>query len=453
MISYYTVLPMKHPILSDENFLKIVQQIKKESLIHPALETDNQIINPSLDNDEEVQFNTDIDSGTTLAGYEISCENGAVFRTTYVLERKLSQLTVYCDETLPDGMYDAPRFPFHNSFYELSAKGLLEADNGLEINSQAHAITDAEADMAARIIFGEGKQLLPVIYVSITQSGNYQINPNVLAKEFIGIAHVVYETSIGVSRIVGRNTGFKVPKYGTIGIYQPNTSKVYYLKRNEYPRPQLISKITYLLRGHMRRVHIQPEKTLAFWRQKNLANVNTKLRLEVNQIYEELDRELIELSEQKNSLESLNATLRNENYALRAQLAQVKKPALLCFCPDEELYPGEYKNIVEDILDDALALTQQGSRRWNIISSVLSCNNYAGVQKKKKQEIKTILKKYEMGSLLQNTLKKVGFQAIRSGNHYIMNYYGSSHSITISKTPSDSKSSANLAQDIIREFL
>lgn len=68
-----------------------------------------------------------------------------------------------------------------------------------------------------------------------------------------------------------------------------------------------------------------------------------------------------------------------------------------------------------------------------------------------KEKIKPIFRSYrKMDASMEKKLKKLGFEIIRSKNHYIANYSlcGKIFRIEISKTPSDFRSGIKMVRDI-----
>ena len=117
---------------------------------------------------------------------------------------------------------------------------------------------------------------------------------------------------------------------------------------------------------------------------------------------------------------------------------------------EKDFFSEERKNIILDVLDDAKKTLKPGSRRRDVVASVLSANGYKGEQKKRRDEIKSILKGYvTMDSSVRNRLQKFGFIINGQGKHYYMLYYGDNrYAYTIPKTAGDAKSGINAATAI-----
>lgn len=462
MIEYYTDLPIKDQFPDNDQFLEIVRESRLYELSKPIIDSDNQHILPADGNDTCEVISIVGEKGQMLvAQYQVVCENGALYKHTHVLDRKCKKLTIYCDSVIPSGMLDEARFQMQGIFHTLINRELLADDHGLTISDKPHAINSASRNIAAKVILREDEYDLPVIFVSMTKNGAYQISPYLLAEQFAGVAHVIYENSDSISGILRQDTWSRNPYNGSIGIYFPGGSRTYTLHCNTVPREKLIDRIAFYLRGYMRRLQIPVCKTFEAFEKKQLEvnrelleNDNTRIQVENSELYDIFEAELEKSKEMNQALLEKNAALMNENASLRAQLALVKEPALLGFEPSDELYPGEMRDIVQEILSDSLDSVREGSRRAYILSSLLDKNNYCGEQKKRKQDLKILLRKYnEMEAPVLSGLSKLGFRVVRSGNHYIMQYYNSSQSITVSKTPSDARSGANLAQKIIQQFM
>lgn len=93
------------------------------------------------------------------------------------------------DDFLAEGA--APKPPV--LLRQLIAEGKGGKDGELIVSDTPHFIADTELDKARRIVLGEASQSLPVVYVSSRDSGELPLDPERLAADLAGMAHVIVE--------------------------------------------------------------------------------------------------------------------------------------------------------------------------------------------------------------------------------------------------------------------
>lgn len=117
---------------------------------------------------------------------------------------------------------------------------------------------------------------------------------------------------------------------------------------------------------------------------------------------------------------------------------------------ENDFYTGERKDILLSVLDDALVSLKPGSRRRDVVFSVLAANGGEKRQKKRAEELKTILRGYvSMDAAVRNRLQKFGFVISGAGKHYELTYFGDKrYAYTISKTAGDGRVGISAASSI-----
>lgn len=93
---------------------------------------------------------------------------------------------------------------------------------------------------------------------------------------------------------------------------------------------------------------------------------------------------------------------------------------------EEDLFPGEIKELVLSVLADELDRgVAKRSRRSDVFSDLIEKNDYQGVYRKKKAEIQRILKNYTiMDAKTRKALQDFGFRIEEDGKHYRLTYFG-----------------------------
>ncbi len=117
---------------------------------------------------------------------------------------------------------------------------------------------------------------------------------------------------------------------------------------------------------------------------------------------------------------------------------------------ENDFYAGERKDILLSVLKDALSSLKPGSRRRDVVASVIAANGGGEKQKAREKELKAILRGYvSMESSIRTRLQKFGFVIDGAGKHYNLIYYGDNrYAYTIPKTAGDAKAGVNAAASI-----
>ena len=161
------------------------------------------------------------------------------------------------------------------------------------------------------------------------------------------------------------------------------------------------------------------------------------------------------LQQQINELTRANASLQQENQGIRAKLYDSENIPLIYYGDEEEFYQDEIKEILLDVLADALKNTDDKTRRSDVLKDVLNSNNFQKLSSRRRDEIKGLLKDYKtMPSTLRQKLQKFGFEITEEGKHYRLTYYGDNrYKTTLAKTGSDCHGGRNSAAAIIKDML
>ncbi len=117
---------------------------------------------------------------------------------------------------------------------------------------------------------------------------------------------------------------------------------------------------------------------------------------------------------------------------------------------EKDFYTGERKEIVLSVLNGAVSNLKRGSRRRDVVESVLAANGNGEGQKKREKDLKAILRGYvTMDASVRNRLQRFGFIINGAGKHYELVYYGDKrYAYTFSKTASDARAGVNAAASI-----
>jgi hypothetical protein len=117
---------------------------------------------------------------------------------------------------------------------------------------------------------------------------------------------------------------------------------------------------------------------------------------------------------------------------------------------ENDFYTGERKDILLSVLEDALASLKPGSRRRDVVASVIAANGGGEKQRAREKELKAILRGYvSMDASVRTRLQKFGFVINGAGKHYNLVYYGDNrYAYTIAKTAGDGRAGVNAGASI-----
>lgn len=149
------------------------------------------------------------------------------------------------------------------------------------------------------------------------------------------------------------------------------------------------------------------------------------------------------------------ATLENINYSLTAQLEAKHHEAcdncngtpLLVYGQETDLYDGEIREIVLDILRQSTQGKTDGTRRSDIVKDLLTANHFHDEPRKRHKKAKAALRGYtSVTNVLRRELADIGFIIDRQSGHPVLTYYNDPrYQITMAKTCSDHRAGDNLA--------
>ena len=474
MLLFSTMIEIKKTMSRDE-FIDLVIEwnrtsTHKENII-PNLIYDGRI--PALYGTEDlwIEFRDCPELGTIAVRYEKIQDSGAVWDTDYIFNYEEGRLAIQLsrsyqeDALIYDGKFSAPYF-----ISLLSEKGFTEPDNDLPVTDSPVYIDQGKIGLLADMINGRRQYRLPVVYVSKRWNGSDPLNAQSLAYNLKSVAHVLVQEDVSTTDEI-RDACDGYNEYnGAVGIYYPNSTKEKFLSFRDSDDSQLFGKVVNRI---IRYSNAQALDELYTWDGIRNQILRTELNRKRNELKESnderdlarqevenyigaFDDDLRNLLDRIEELEKANNALRAENTGLRARInGQTEAAPMIYYGSESELYPGEIRDIVLEILNDYAGNVTDGSRRQDVLTDILRCNEYKALSKEKENEIRRILKAYSrMDKSTRQALSDWGFEINDDGKHYKMTYYGDSrYTEILGKTPSDGRGNLNSITDIIRKML
>ena len=461
MAEFFTTFSVDPTKESDEFIELAVLWVKGMERSKAKLEIENLVEDQKLAaGDELVLFKKVSYEESELIGFRYEyLDQGIRWRSEIVGNRKLDdffvtiRVTRSTETALPS--LPSPRRPF---IVKLFLRNNWKVnDRNIFLTEKPIYLKDGEEETAYKFISGEFGNQLPIVYVSVSNSGDrpYYIDAVSLSKTLAGLAHVLVEPSQIFSRRLGEISNKFNVFNGTVGVYWPfgHGRKLY--------NPHMAN-----LRGKSFEDEIGKDIILA------LANRRTDPDCSWNRLEELISRNKIEelkrtksdnVSDYVNAfdaeLNAMRASLQsaNDEIARLNRLAQQNAKtsnntgsSIVLNTTEDDFFDDEIKSLVITSLDNYKRISDESTRRYHIADDIIRSN--AIKENITPDEIKQCLNDYK--GLDQKTRSKLigfGFTIQEEGRHYKLTYCEDPRYVfTLPKTPSDHRSGKNCASDIIR---
>lgn len=469
MLLFSTKFPVKDE-LTKQKFVEMVIQWNQESP-HDKMEgiswDENSYNIKFQDGKRTLAIEELRDKNVIATRFRKEDENGVVWTTDFILNLEDKIIAICLDrETTEDTTSFIPRFSPPHFVKRILKNKYSGYDGNLLISEQPHVINLDNYKIVEDIILRKVKYTLPIVYVTKSWAGNYPLNVKTLALKLQGVAHVLKEVDPNVSKVLMKNCNGENVHHGGIGIYYPSISATnkkingqgYWEKGEEI----LVRKIVNII---FRYANQQRRESMYTWEgiQNEILRLKNESLLNKRRAVEDENQEIVNvfdelIKEQEETIKELNnkvAALTQENQGLRFKMDAMDELPILFMGEEEDLYDGEIKEMILDILSESLNKQKNNSRRAHILKDIIDNNNYEGVVEKRKNEIKNILKGYSnMPSSMKQSLQKFGFCISADGKHYKLSYYNDSrYTFIMAKSGSDGRGGSNLASEIIKDIL
>lgn len=331
-------------------------------------------------------------------------------------------------------------------------------ENCLPITAEPIILNREAVEVLVSAIKGSYEGSLPLVYVSkLFDSTGYEVDETQLAKDLAGIAIVIVEENDTYLDELKERTNRQNPFNGHIGIYFPyiNRPKIYRTtnrrwqgsldaeiinETGDYTTAQTdIDNVGWgRLHGEILTYRAQESEELL----NETINENGTLEEQLKEAKEKLHRAV---------MENKNLVERNE-MLLQALNSRDNGLKIITAAPIDEFFNNEQYDLVVNILEKAFQTIEKDSRSHELLEGILEVNPLSGQGKIIDETIKKILSKGENPKDRDLAeLKAIGFEVISDNNHYRLLYKGNDkYTITLYKTPSDTRSGKNMVSDIIK---
>lgn len=466
MLLYSTMLNV-NDTLTKEKFIQLVikwnQESQYEENVIPGLVWDGKM-NVRYGDDQHWLEIEEYRNGNTIAiRYQKVEENGRIWNSDYVMNFAAGKMHIQLDRSFAGDANDLDQeFSTPHFLTFLIEEGHLQADDDLPVAREPIYVGKNNSELLARVIKCESSYQLPVVYVSKTKRGQYPVDVNLLASKLKGVAHVLVQESPNYDEASKELN----EHYGAVGVYYPNKAvqpKYFWYKDTAAQRKNMLENVIYAVMTYCNCQQVDGAYTwdgvlnaISRDRLESQREEREQAETEKEQVYSEFDDELKTLQERIDSLTQENEALRAENAGLHSKFGEIDKRPVLVMGDEEDLYPGEIKELVLSVLADELERrVAKRSRRSDVFSDLIEKNDYQGVYREKKAEIQRILKNYTiMDAKTRKALQDFGFRIEEDGKHYWLTFFGDDrYNTTVAKTPSDARAGKNIAHYIEKTMM
>lgn len=400
-------------------------------------------------------------SGTAeLAAFRYArLDNGLEWVTTIVFSRMQADswiaVRVTCESRHPAARLPPARKP-------VVLRTLLDKLGGaqdglLGVQVTPHLLGNDEIDVATRLILGQSGCRLPIVYISSGFHNQYVLNPNDLAVNLAGMAHVVVEPNRSFSLRLKIEVASENVYGGTIGIYWPDGGgrRSFFIGPDFESAEDLSHAVFEEVRAALVNRRAIDRCTWATAQETVSRRAFEALRAagsqEVDKYIEEFDKEFAAKDQRLKDAEREIARLQMELRIYESRLP-ISSGLSLRTGTEQDLYPNEILGIVCDTIVDGINRTPADSRRAHVLEAIRIANPTEGTTAIMRDKVKDTLRGYRhMDAKVRRSLEELGFAVTSDGKHYKITYAGDDrYTFALPKSCSDHRGGLNAASDISR---
>ena len=178
-----------------------------------------------------------------------------------------------------------------------------------------------------------------------------------------------------------------------------------------------------------------------------IKNKHEKLALKYDEAKEKISALSAERDNLKCRVQSLEASIREK------QKQTGTEKVILIKGTEEDMYLNEQMEIIIDILKKEVPNYEKGTRRRDILESVIKANPASGMPEKMSEKVKKALRDYaKLDAGTRQELTDAGISIEMGSKHYKLTYHDDPRYVTaLSATPSDTRNGGrNAAKAIIK---
>lgn len=378
----------------------------------------------------------------------------SLFINTYILRSDMNVMFIRLEKEMKEGTisfektWNLPRLMRQIFWDEYGGD-----DNGIQTDDKPTLLRKRDIQHVCDIASGKATHINPIVYVSPYQdSGKYSINYSKLARDLVGMAHVLVEGSPVVSNKIHELVEHH-PYNGGVGIFLPNGDyqPLRAIRNKDIPITQCIMQCVRDVVSS-----VIPGEEFSFQRIRlHHALAQYKDNDELMSIYDEL------LTEKENKLDGMekemdrlrsdlsNAQLKVQSLSDALNNKKTSGDGITLAVTERELYQGEISDFILRCIQHELAcMPDDLTRKRSVMSDILEHNAITGKSDAIRDEMRAILRSGAGMTEKISALERLGFTASLEGKHYKLYFNGDTRYMgTLSNTPSDYRSVDNFVSN------
>ena len=322
-------------------------------------------------------------------------------------------------------------------------------------------MTEAARLALFRAVQAGNMPIMPVVTLSLMPDGSMLWDPGKLADLLGGIAHVITPVTDKEQEMLTR-TFPKYPKRGYGGAFLLGKQVVSFpLYDDPDEKEEAVRHILFDLESCI------PDLTLPdwfSWERKDTDEDGTEPDAEKDaeiEPAEEGAEEILakkdaEIAELKNRIRQSEEARRKEEacrLGLQKKLEAKDARPVLVMGKEDDLYEGEIRETVLEILREAKTDSRERTRRLDILTDLLEANPMTGVKQKMRDDLKREIKKADSVEDAKRVFARFGYREESHNGHIKLGYKDPRYSAMMAATTSDLMGYRHAAQIIARKLL
>ena len=336
-------------------------------------------------------------------------------------------------------------------------------DNDLVTEDKPLFLRKSDMALAKQIVNQEIDFCNPIVYISPNSStGYYDVNPNYLAQELMGQAHVVVESSPKIASDIKSATDGANPFNGAVRIYLPGKQSMTLLGDKGFN-----GKVINTVRELLSKVGVDDKYNITRLRQahlfdkiKNGGHADEDFAAMCETVLNDKDCEVAQLKKEiavlRQQLSSATAKADSLQGSFDSYKEENPGECIELKVTENDLYSNERKDVILKILQkEFIAMKDDAnlsrSRKFDVISDVLEHNFPSKADAELIECIRGAFKDGALSGAGIGRLQAAGFVVEKCGRqaHYRINFGGDErYEASFSSTPSDkARGTKNLISD------
>ncbi len=380
-------------------------------------------------------------------------EDNVIWYTDYIYVENTEnryiniKLSCYAKEYLSS----LPKYHKPHFIKLLFDEGFCKDDGIFPITDYPIELNDYFFTSCVKMIQGKLNTDLPVVFLSydLFSQNHYSADPQKLAIELAGVAHVLIEPNKDFGYRLKEATNNNNVYNGYIGIYFPMTNYRETVSTAFYDKDysgEVCETVRQAILNHSNIEDLSWSKLFVEYNKQHLSKQSERrFESELNDYINSFDADNKELKETV-------AMLRKQLDDKTAQIESLKKRAttgLTLSCKSlTEFYIDEFKDLLLTVLQAVLTNISEKSRAYEIITSIINENEITGNGKIIFERIKKALQNENLAKR-NSELEACGF-TVEKGAHDKIIFHDKRYCFTLANTPSDNRTIKNSISDILK---